>query len=116
MLNKKTKLAQSELLPQLDINTSLVLLDDNTAGNSFGTKGRLNWMAGSSLSQIVYAEPALANVAIQELLQQGEENGLKVVQLDVVLDAANTYLSVLQAKRFMEIKSAKRPMSTKKTT
>ncbi len=103
---QETMLAKSELLPQLDINTSLVLLDDNTAGNSFGTKGRLNWMAGSSLSQIVYAEPALANVAIQELLQQGEENGLQVVQLDVVLDAANAYLSVLQAKRFMEIKSA----------
>ena len=98
--------ARSELLPQLDINTSLALLDQNTTDNTFGTKGRLNWTAGSSLSQLVYAEPALANVAIQKLLQKGETAGLQTTQLDVVIDAATAYLSVLQAKSFMKVQTA----------
>ncbi len=100
------KLAKANLLPQLDVSSSVYLLDENTAGNSFGTRGRGNWVAGANLSQIVFAEPALANVAIQKLLQKGEEAGVNTTQLDVVLDAVEGYLNVLQAKSFMEIQSA----------
>ena len=103
---QEVQLAKSELLPQLDANTSLALLDENTTATTFGTKGRLNWMVGSSLSQLVYAEPALANLTIQRLLQKSEESGLRTTQLDVVLDAVEAYLSVLQAKSFMQIQSA----------
>ncbi len=103
---KEVELAKSKLLPQLDLNSSIYLLDQNTAEGSFGTKGRTNWEAGASLSQIVYAEPALANVAIQKYLMQGEEAGLETNQLDVVLEAVEKYLNVLQARSFMEIQSA----------
>ncbi len=106
LAEKEIQLAKADLLPQLDVNTSLFVLDKNTAGNSFATKGRLNWEAGSSLSQVVYAEPILANIAIQELLTKGEEAGLKTTQLDVVIEAAQGFLNVLQAKSFMEIQSA----------
>lgn len=106
LAEKDIETAQSEWLPQLDVNTSLALLDPTSATNSFGTKGRVNWMAGSALSQLVYAEPALANVAIQKLLQKGEAAGLKTTQLDVVIDAATSYLNVLQAKSFMEVQTA----------
>jgi outer membrane protein TolC len=99
-------LAQSEYLPQLGVNTSLALLDENTANNSFGTKGRLNWLASSSLSQLVYSEPALANIAIQKLLTKGAESGLEATQMDVVLEAAQSYLAVLQARAFMDIQAS----------
>lgn len=100
------KLAKALLLPQLDASSSVYVLDENTAEGSFGTVGRTNWVAGADLSQIVFAEPALANVAIQKLLQKGEETGVKTTQLDVVLDAVEGYLNVLQAKSFMEIQSS----------
>ncbi|MEM9920507.1 MAG: TolC family protein, partial [Bacteroidota bacterium] len=106
LAQKEVNLAQSELLPQLDANSVISLLDPNSAKNSFGTRGRLNWSAGGSLSQLVYAEPALANVAIQKLLQQGETYGLQTDQLDVVADAAEAFLNVLQAQRFMEIQAS----------
>jgi outer membrane protein len=99
-------LAKSEYLPQLDVNTSIIGLDENTAQNSFGTKGRLNWLASSSLSQLVYSEPALANIAIQKLLTKGQEAGLAATQLDVVLEAAQSYLTVLQARAFMDIQAS----------
>ena len=106
LAQRDVDLARSELLPQIDVNSSLAVLDENTTNNSFGTKGRVNWMVGSSLSQIVYAEPALANVAIQKLLQKGEVAGLETTQLDVVIDAATNYLSVLQAKSFLDIQTS----------
>lgn len=99
-------LAKSEYLPQLDVNTSIVALDENTAENSFGTKGRLNWLASSSLSQLVYSEPALANIAIQKLLTKGAESGLAATQMDIVLEAAQAYLTVLQARAFMDIQAS----------
>ena len=105
LAGKETELAKAELLPSLDINSSLSVLDKTTANSSFGTRGRVNWGAGSSLSQLVYAEPALANVAIQKLLRRGEEYGLQTTQLDVVLDAATAFLQVLQAKSFMDIQA-----------
>jgi len=105
LAGKETELAKAEWLPSLDINSSLALLDENTANTSFGTRGRLNWTAGTSLSQLIYSEPALANVAIQKLLRRGEEYGLQTAQLDVVLDAATAFLNVLQAKSFMDIQA-----------
>ena len=106
LAQKDVQLAKTEFLPQLNANSAVSLLDPNTAEGSFGTRGRVNWSVGSSLSQLVYSEPAIANLAIQKLLQEGEENGLQVTQLDVVLDAASAFLSVLQAKSFMDIQSS----------
>ena len=103
LVQKDVDLAKSELLPQIDANTSLLLLDKTTTESSFGTKGRLNWAAGLDASQLIYAEPALANIAIQKLLKQSEDQGLIQTQLDVVLDAANAYLNILQAKSFVHV-------------
>jgi outer membrane protein TolC len=103
---QEVNLARANLLPQMDVSSSIYTLDENTAANSFGTRGRTNWVAGANLSQIVFAEPALANVAIQKLLKKGEEAGVQTTQLDIVLDAVEGYLNVLQAKSFVEIQSA----------
>ncbi|MEO1625503.1 MAG: TolC family protein [Bacteroidota bacterium] len=103
---KETGLAKAELLPSVSANGSLLALDENTVQNSFGSRGRLNLAVGAELSQLVYAEPALAGVAIQKLLQKGEQFGLETVQLDVTLDAASLYLNVLQAKSFMDVQAA----------
>jgi outer membrane protein TolC len=105
LVQKDVDLAKSELLPQVDANTSLLLLDNATTQSSFGSRGRLNWAIGLDASQIIFAEPALANIAIQKLLKQSEDQGLKTTQLDVVLDAAESYLRILQARSFAEIQS-----------
>ena len=106
LAQQEVQLAKAELLPQVDANTVVSLIDENSALNSFGTRGRVTWTASGSLSQLVYAEPAWANLAIQEYLKKGEEYGLQTTLLDVIVDAASAYLSVLQAKSFLEIQSA----------
>lgn len=100
---KEVGLALSDILPQIEASTSVVQLDSRTAANSFGSQGETNWFLNGSLSQVVLAEPALANIKIQKLLQAGEEYGLQQTQLDIVLDAATAFLNVLQARTGVEI-------------
>ena len=100
---KEVGLAFADLLPQIEASSSIVQLDSRTAANSFGSQGETNWLLSGDLSQVILAEPALANLKVQKLLKAGEEYGLKETQLDIILDAAQTYLGVLQARTNVEI-------------
>lgn len=98
-------LARSEYLPQVDISTVINVIDQTRAASSFGATGQVNWLASGSLSQLVYSEPALANIAIQGLLQKSEEQFTEETRLDVVLDVSEAFLGVLQAQSFVEIRN-----------
>ena len=102
---KEVDLARASLKPQADISTNIAMIDESRAANSFGTQGRLNWLASGTVSQVVFAEPALANVMIQDLLKKSQEEQLEQTQLDVVIDVATTYLNVLKAKSFVRIQN-----------
>ncbi len=102
---KDLALAKAEFLPQVDASSSVVLIDENSVASSFGTRGRVNWLASGTLSQLIFSEPALANVAIQELFQMGEEAALQETQLDVIIDAATAFLNVLQAESGVRIQN-----------
>lgn len=96
-------IAKASLQPQLDVNTSFQVLDELTTFTRQGTAGRGTWYVGGSLSQVVFSEPALANVAIQKLLQQSEEKLLLQTQMDVVIDVTNAYVNILFAKNNLNI-------------
>lgn len=101
----EVNLAKSTLRPQADLSSNVAMIDETRAGISFGTQGRINWLASGTFSQIVFSEPALANIMIQDLLKRSEEEALEQVQLDVVLDVATAYLNVLMAKSFVRIQN-----------
>ena len=61
----ETSLAKSELLPQIDLATNLLLSDEQSTLSKQGALGRANWTLGGTLSQVIFTEPALANIAIQ---------------------------------------------------
>jgi len=99
------KLAKSNLLPQLEVNTTFSHVDEQTAASSFGNVGRYNWTGQATLSQVVLSEPAFANVTINKLLLEGQEAALEVAQLDVIQNVANAYLGVLQTKAFADLQN-----------
>ncbi|PPK85218.1 outer membrane protein TolC [Neolewinella xylanilytica] len=99
------EVAEANLLPQLGVGTSLTLLDPQTTASSFGLQGRYNWTGSATLSQVILSEPAFANVAIQRLLAEGQEEALRSSQLDVVLDVSTAYLNVLQSKEFLRLQN-----------
>ena len=98
-------LAESEYRPQLDVNSTVTAIDATRAESSFGAQGRVNWLASASLSQIVYAEPALANIAIQELLLKSEEEFSLETRLNVIIDVSEAFLTVLQTQSFLKIQN-----------
>ncbi len=100
---KDIALAKSELRPQISAGSSIAMIDPTRAETSFGTQGRTNWLASGSLSQLILAEPAVANVAIQKLLQKSTEKKLEQSYLDIILQAAEAYLNVLQSERNLAI-------------
>ena len=96
-------IARSKLLPQIDVSTSLSLVDDLTALSYQGAQGRTNWILSGQLSQIVFSEPSLANIAIQKMLKKSEEQQLLQTQLDVIIDVASAYINILFAQNNLKI-------------
>ena len=99
-------IARSDLLPQLDVATTVTRLDGQTVASSFGQQGKYNWTANGTLNQVILSEPALANVAINRFLLEGQQAALEQTQLDVVLDVATAYLNALQAKVFADLQNS----------
>ena len=96
-------IAKADLLPQLDASTSFSLTDELTTFSRQGAQGRANWILSGSASQVIFAEPVLANVAIQKMLKESEEKQLLQTQLDVVIDVTNAYMNILFAKSNLNI-------------
>lgn len=102
---KDIGLAKAEYLPQVDLSSTLLLVDEITAFSYQGVRGRWSWTASVSATQILFSEPAFANIAIQELLKESQEAVLYQTQLDAILDVTTAYLNVLQAKRGVQIQN-----------
>ncbi len=103
LADKDVDIAQSDLLPQIDANTNLNVQDQTSTDISFGAQGRWNWTVGGSLSQVIFNEPVLANIAINKHLREAETQVLKETQLDIIQQATTAYLTLLQAKTFVRI-------------
>jgi outer membrane protein len=89
--------ARSALLPQFGLSGQGVAIEKDDARAIPGQAERTT--TGSvTLDQTLYSEPAWSNYAIQKHLQTARENQREQVQLDIVLETAQTYIDVLRAK------------------
>ncbi len=89
--------ARSALLPQIGLSGRSLLIDEDDALAVPG-QSELTTSGSITLDQIIYSEPAWANLAIQERLQLAREHEREQVRLDIVLETTQTYLDVLSAK------------------
>jgi outer membrane protein TolC len=90
--------ARSDLLPQVGVSSLGRIIDEDRAQASFGSQAEQSLTGTASLSQVIYAERAWANLSVQKHLQTGREAEREAVRLDVTLDAATGFLNVLRAK------------------
>lgn len=98
-------LAKSNYLPQLTLESTAFFLDSNTVNSSFGTRGSFNWTAEASFSQLILSEPALANIAIQKLLFESQQQAQKQSELDVILEVAQRYFNYMQVLSVAELQN-----------
>jgi outer membrane protein TolC len=95
--------ARASVRPQLAVGVSGILIDEDRAAASLGSQAEQSFAASLALDQIIYSEPAFANVTIQKRLQQSLEVQREILRLDVIQEAATAYLIVLRTAGLYEI-------------
>lgn len=92
--------ARSALLPQVAVSGLGVVIDDDIGSPQ---QAERSTSGSAKLTQVIFSERAWANVAIQRRLQESREYERDRVRLDIVQEAATTYLNVLRSKTFERI-------------
>ena len=95
--------ARGSVRPQLAVGITGILIDEDRAAASLGSQAEQSFAASLALDQIIYSEPAFANVTIQKRLQQSLEVQREILRLDVIQEAATAYLIVLRTAGLYEI-------------
>jgi outer membrane protein TolC/ABC-type uncharacterized transport system substrate-binding protein len=90
--------ARSVLLPQAELSALGTLIDKDRAEASFGSQPQRTLTATVGVSQLLFSESAWANLSIQHRLQDLRIQQRNQLRLDVIEDAAVSYLAVLRAK------------------
>jgi len=91
-------LARAKLLPQVDAVGVETVIDEDRAEASLGSVAERTLTGELRLQQVIWSEPAWANLSIQNNLLRASEAEYERTRLDVSHAAAGAYLSLLQAK------------------
>ena len=95
--------AKGRIRPQVVAAASGVVIDEDRAAASFGSQAEQSFGASLGFDQVIYSEPAFANVTIQKRLQENLEFQREILRLDVIREAATAYLIVLRTLGLYEI-------------
>jgi len=106
--NLPLQVVQKEVAVQ-NMEIGIATLDGTTATLLKATNQltpQTAWSGNLALTQLIYSQPAWANVAIQKNLLEAEKAGLLSQQLDLVLDVCTAYLRYLQAQANLTIQNS----------
>jgi len=98
------RLARSKLLPQIESQIGETFTKEGTAAASLGTQPERLVDGSVTFSMPLYSEQAWAGYGSQRQLQRGVVAERDQLRLDVVLDAAQAYLTVLDARTVAEVR------------
>jgi outer membrane protein len=98
------RLARSNLLPQIETQIGETFTREGTSAASLGQQPQRLVDGGVTFSMPLYSEQAWAGYGTERRLQRGREADRDQLRLDVVLDAAEAYLSVLQARTAADVR------------
>jgi outer membrane protein TolC/ABC-type uncharacterized transport system substrate-binding protein len=95
--------ARSGLLPQVDISANNIIIDKTRAENSFGMNAQKSTLGSGQFSQLLFSEPAVANLRIQKILQERRNHEFTQHEYDMILKAGVAYINVLKAQTYERI-------------
>ncbi len=95
--------ARSALLPQVEMGSRATIIDQDRARAGFGSNPERTMRASGSLSQLLYSDQAWSDFTVQEKTQISREAERGELRLDILRDAAVSYLNVLRAKTSLRI-------------
>jgi outer membrane protein len=92
-----TAIARAALLPKVDVSATGVQIDEDRA--VAGGQPERSATVEASVSQVIFAEPALANLSIQSTLQDARTQELDATKLNTIVEGAQYYLNYLRVRR-----------------
>jgi len=95
--------ARSNVLPQVDLSASNVIIDEARAEGSFGMNPQKSTYGSGQFSQLLFSESAFANIKVQKILQRRRESEFSQQELDLILEAGEAYINILQAQTYEKI-------------
>jgi len=95
-------IAKAELLPQIGIGLDGFLIDKDSA-TFFPTSSERTFSGNAGLSQVIWSDRAWAGYSIEKHLQDARVSELDRVRLDVGLEAATAYITVLRDQTRLQI-------------
>ena len=90
--------ARSNLLPRLELSALETVIDKDIAESSMGQQAERTLSGSATFTQLLYSEPAWANLSIQKKIQTTREKELEALKLDIAGTTASAYLDLLKAK------------------
>jgi outer membrane protein TolC len=102
---KDIRIAQANILPQIEASGTAVQLSENLVESAMGQKGEFTITGSVSLKQIIYSEAAYANIALKKLMAENAKQSNRQTILDIVLNVSEAYISLLFAKNNLQIKN-----------
>jgi outer membrane protein TolC len=93
--------ARAALLPNIEVSASGLQIDKDRAeaGATPQRSGTLDLTA----TQVILAEPAIANLSIQSSLQESREQDLEITRLNTIVDGSKLYINYLRARQIFYI-------------
>lgn len=95
--------AQSNLHPQLELSATGRMIDKDRAASSFGNQPEYAGIGSLTFTQVLVSPQARGNISIQRSLQQSRQHQRQQTRLDIILQATQGYLNMLQAKSLERI-------------
>jgi outer membrane protein TolC len=104
--SQSVRLARSNLLPDIETQIGETYTRQSTAAASLGQQAENVVDGGVTFSVPLYSEQAWAGYGSERRLQRGREAERDQLRLDVVLDAADAYITVLQAQTVADVRKS----------
>ena len=101
--DSRVRRARSNLFPKLDASTTFRAIDEDRAESLFAPD-QFSAVAGLELTQVIWSEPARANVKIQRLLADSSTHELEAFEADTVESAAAAYFDLLRTSSLVELR------------
>lgn len=94
-------MARSVLLPRVDLKATGLQIDKERA--QAGAQPQRSGTLDLSASQVIFSEPALANVSIQSSLQESRIQHLAITRSNAIVEGSTHYINYLRARKLYSI-------------
>jgi outer membrane protein TolC/ABC-type uncharacterized transport system substrate-binding protein len=94
-------IARSNLFPKIDLNATGLKIDSDRALAGSQPKNKI--FGEASFSQIIFSEPVIANLNIQNLLYDSKLSELESFKLTTILEGSKLFLNYLRTRKIFNI-------------